>query len=147
MGKITRRLIRPTTALIAAAVLSAAAFAAAQHPMRPGNWETTVEMQMPNMPMAMAPMKTTSCVTAEQLKMDPAAGLSAGDPKNACKVTEQKITGSTVAWKVTCPAQKMDGTGELAFKGDTYTGTVTMTAPMGAMTMKMAGRRLGDCAQ
>jgi hypothetical protein len=94
-------------------------------------------------------MKSASCVTAEQIKAGPGAGLATGarGGKDTCKVSDQKISGSTVSWKMACAApQNMNGTAELVFKGDTYTGTMNMTTPQGAMTMKMSGKRLGECA-
>jgi hypothetical protein len=123
---------------------------AAQGPMRPGNWETTVKMEMAGMSMQMPEMKNTNCVTAEQLQKDPATGLPnmAQDPRSGCKVSDYKTTGNTVSWKMACPAPASStGTGELTFSGDTFTGTMKMSSPGGEMTMKMAGKRLGDCTQ
>ena len=131
--------------LIGAAVGVATAF---QIPMRAGEWELEMNMQMPGMP-AMPPMKMTQCVTPEQLAKDPASGLPRGmmqDGKQACSVSDYKQEGSTVSWKMSCEGEmKMTGTGELTFKGDSYTGVMSMTMPQGAMTMKVAGRRLGEC--
>jgi hypothetical protein len=51
---------------------------AAQNPMRPGSWETTVRMEMTGMPAGakLPEMKQTRCITAAQLAKDPAAALS-----------------------------------------------------------------------
>jgi hypothetical protein len=120
----------------------------AQSPMRAGRWEVTTQMEMPNMPMKMPEMKSTQCVTPEQLK-DPGsavAGASSGPNGPVCKMSDYKTVGSTVSWKVACSApQNMSGSGELTFVGDTYTGTTKMTMPQGEMTMKLSGKRLGDC--
>jgi len=125
------------------------ALGAQAHPMRPGLWEITSQMEMPNMPMKMPESKMTQCVTAEQLK-DPAAAMMAGGPggkpNSACKVSDSKTSGSTVSWKMACPPpQVLDGTGEMTFKDDTYSGNMTMKTDKGTMTMKVAGKRLGDC--
>jgi hypothetical protein len=118
------------------------------NPMRPGRWEVTMQMQMASMPMKMPPTKTSSCITAEQLAKDPTTGLNTGTGPNQCKVTDQKFTGNTVAWKMTCGGQQaMTGDGEMTFTDDTYTGAVNMTTPQGAMTMQMSGKRVGDCTQ
>lgn len=119
------------------------------HPMRPGRWEITMQMEMPNMPMKMPETKMTQCVTPEQLK-DPAAAMSGGGPGGkpnpACKVSDYKTSGSTVSWKMACPPpQAVDGTAEMTFKDDSYTGNMTMKTDKGTMTMKVAGKRLGDC--
>ena len=59
--------------VIALVVLATAVTALAQSPMRPGRWEVSMEMEMPGMPMKMPAMKTTQCVTPEQVK-DPGQG-------------------------------------------------------------------------
>lgn len=122
---------------------------AAQSPMRPGRWEVTMQMQMPNMPVQMPEVKTSSCITPEQLKKDPASGLPSGTQNtasNQCKATDYKYTENTVTWKVTCVGQQaMTADGEMTFMGDSYTGSMKMTTPQGAMAMKLAGKRLGDC--
>ena len=128
---------------------AAVAATAVQTPMRPGRWEVVMNMQMPNMPAAMPEMKTTQCITPEQLAKDPASGLPRGmsqnNSKENCSFSDYKVDGSTVSWKMTCTGQmKMSGTGEMTFKDDTYTGVMMMTMPQGEMTMKLAGKRLGD---
>ncbi len=119
------------------------------HPMRPGQWEITMQMEMPNMPMKMPETKMTQCVTPEQLK-DPAAAMTGGGPggkpNSACKVSDYKMSGGTVSWKMACPPpQALDGTAEMTFKDDSYTGNMTMKTDKGPMSMKIAGKRLGDC--
>jgi hypothetical protein len=125
----------------------AVAAVVAQSPMRAGLWEVTTEMQMPG--MKMPEMKANQCVTPEQLK-DPASALpkpstdQAG--KDACKTSDYKASGNTVTWKMACAApQSMTGAGELTFSGDTYAGTMKMTMPQGDMTMRLGGKRVGDC--
>jgi hypothetical protein len=124
---------------------------AAQTPMRPGRWDTTMQMSMANMPIQMPEMKSSRCITPEELKRDPSTGLPSGVPNNAqsaCKVSDYKQTGNTVAWKIACTApQAMTGDGEMTFVGDTYNGTMNMQTPQGAMLMKMTGKRVGDCTQ
>ena len=119
----------------------------AQGPMRPGRWERTSQMQMPG--MQMPEMKTTQCVTPEQLK-DPSSALpdpsSAPGDKQACKLSDYKASGNTVTWKMACSgAQAMTGNGEMTFAGDAYTGTIKMSMQQGEVTMKLAGKRVGDC--
>jgi Protein of unknown function (DUF3617) len=119
------------------------------NPMRPGQWEITTQMEMPNMPMKMPETKMTQCVTAEQLK-DPTAAMSGGGPggkpNSACKISDYKTSGGTVSWKMACPPpQAVDGTAEMTFKDDSYTGKMNMKTDKGTMTMKVAGKRLGDC--
>lgn len=141
---MTRPAALPALALVALAL--SAPTAAAQNPMRPGQWEITMQMEMPGMPMQMPPQKTTQCVTAAQLK-EPNSGVPAGPANpNSCKVSDYKTTSNSVSWKMACTGpQAMTGSGEIKFDGDTYTGVMKMTTEGREMTMKYSGKRLGDC--
>ncbi len=134
-----------TMALIT--VLAAPALAADAKPnMKPGQWETTVQMEMPGMPMAMPPQTSSSCLTEKDMVP------GAAQPGQECKVTKQKLTGDTLEWSVECKDKSgavstMVGKG--TYKGETFTGTMQMTmshggAPM-QMNAKMTGKRVGDC--
>jgi hypothetical protein len=121
----------------------------AQGGIRPGRWETTMQMEMAGSPVQMPAMKSTRCVTPEQAKdpsslnSDPSGGRGG---KSDCKVSDQKMSGSTMSWKITCASpQAMTGTGEMTFADDSYTGIMKMNMAQGAMSMKMEGKRLGDC--
>ena len=69
-------------------------FAQMQLPLREGNWEVTVQVEMPGMPMKMPDVKDTRCVTREMLK-DPAAAVPNASPgsNNDCKVSDYQTTG------------------------------------------------------
>jgi hypothetical protein len=135
--------------------LFAAAVVLAQSGMRPGQWEVTTQMQMPNMPAGfqMPAMKMTQCVTPEQAK-DPAntvprqAGRGRGG-KDDCKVSDLKTTGNTVTWSIACTSpDKVTGTGEMTLAGDdSYSSTMKMVMAQGEMTMKATGKRIGDCTE
>jgi hypothetical protein len=135
-----------TTAVLAVCIGAAVAYA--QSPLQPGRWEVTMQMQMPNLPAQMPAMKSTQCITPEQLK-DPANAVPRGPQSGRtddCKVSDYKVSGNTVTWKMACTTpQAMTSTGEMVVTGDTYTGTMNMTTPQGDMSMKMAGKRLGEC--
>lgn len=133
--------------------LFATAVALAQSGMRPGEWEVTTQMQMPNMPAGfqMPAMKMNQCITPEQAK-DPAntvprqSGRGRGN-KDDCKMSDYKTTGNTITWSMACTSpDKLTGTGEMTFAGDdSYTSTMKMVMAQGEMTMKMTGKRIGDC--
>ena len=136
---------------IAAAVALAAAAspAAAQtSPMRPGQWEVTMQMEMPGMPMQMPAMKNARCVTQQEID-SPNRGLPSGSKNpNDCKMSDYKVSGNVVTWTMACTGQQpMTGSGELKFNGDTYDGLVKMMMDQQQMTMKMSGKRLGDCTK
>ena len=139
----------PAAVVVATALAVPAADAFAQSPMRPGNWETTIQFDMTGMPMQMPPMKNTRCVTQEQID-SPNRGLPSGPSKTPtdCKVSDYKASGNTITWTLACTgAQPMTGTGEMRFKGDTYEGLMKMVMDQKEMGMKISGRRLGDCTQ
>jgi len=136
--------------LVSVFLLAVAAVAIyAQSPMRAGQWETTMSMQMAG--MTMPDMKSSRCVTPEELEKDPSSGLPSGartGNNDACKVSDYKVAGSKVTWKMTCTgAQPMTGEGDLTFAGDAYKGTIKMTMAQGAMSMNMSGTRTGDCTK
>ena len=126
-------------------------------PRRDGNWEVTMEMQMPNMPQGMGipPTKTTQCITKEDAadpqKSIPTRGERVGS-QGDCKISDYKTVGNKVTWAMVCTgAQPMSGTGEFTYGPDSYTGAVIMNMARGGqgmmMTMKYAGKRLGDCVR
>lgn len=130
-------------------VCAAAVVISAQTPMRAGQWQITMQMQMPNSPVQMPEMKFSQCITDEQIKEAPTAALpSAPGGNENCKVSDYTVSGNTVTWKMACTGeQQMTGTGEMTFEGDSYAGTMNMSMPQGEMSMKMAGKRLGDCTK
>jgi len=140
-----------TTPLVIAALLAGAVTAIAQSPIRAGRWEVSMQMEMPNVPVKMPEMKSTQCVTPEQAK-DPSRALPQG-PQNGreatdCKVSDYKVSGNVVTWKMACTKpQAINSTGEMTFTDDTYAGTMKSVTPQGEMTMKVNGKRLGDCTQ
>ena len=142
------RLLSVSTFVLCVAAI--ASLSAQQSPMRPGRWQVTMQMQMPGMPMAMPAMTTNQCITQQMLEKDPTSGLPRGtqDPKSECKVSDHKVSGNTVTWKMACAgAQPMTGEGEMTFAQDSYTGTMRMNMAQGDMTMKLGGKRTGDCTQ
>jgi hypothetical protein len=139
------------TVFVTALALIATAALVAQSPMRPGLWEITTQMQMPNMPVQMPETKLQQCVSPDQAKdpvntvpRGPDAGR--GGRKDDCKVADYKVSGDKVAWTMACTTpNKLTSTGEMTFSGDSYTGTMKMLMAQGEMTMKMSGKRVGDC--
>ena len=70
-------------------------------------------------------------------------------PGQQCKITDVKVVGDTVSWKISCSGQggDMKGNGTITYKGSSLEGSMTMTmgATGMAMTSNMIGRRLGKC--
>jgi hypothetical protein len=136
-----------TTIVAAIAVFAAAVVAIAQGgPIRPGRWDVTMQMQMAGSPIQMPEMKTSRCVTPEESKSLPSGPQGRGNQKSDCKVADYKTSGNTATWKMVCTQpEPMTATGEMTFTDDSYNGTMKMDSPQGQMTMKMSGKRVGDC--
>ena len=127
----------------------------AQDPRRDGRWEVTMQMEMPGMPGKMPPFTAEQCVTKEQAN-DPQRAVpqqpQRGGGQSDCKTEDYKVTGGKVTWTMRCTTpQPMTGTGEIIYAGNTYNGVMKMNMERGGqpmqMTMKVTGKRLGDCTQ
>jgi hypothetical protein len=135
------------SAIAAATFLALGIGLLAQAPMREGLWEITMQMQMPDMPVAMPPMKMTQCITAEDLK-NPGRALPKGPPDEAakCEINSYKVDGNKVTWKLTCKdPDPVTGEGEMTASADQYEGRMKMSAAGNEFTMKISGKRVGDC--
>ncbi len=122
--------------------LAAPVFAAdASSPMKPGKWEITITMDMPNMPMKMPPMTFTRCITKEQADHPEPPKAKSDD----CQISDYKLDGNTVTWSVKCEKQKTTGTGRMTFSSDSYDGETHMKVGDMEMTQKFTGKYLGAC--
>ena len=105
-------------------------------------WEVTTQMSMEGMPMAMPTRSQRTCAPREW-KEPPGAK----DQQKDCRTTDFKTTATKTSWKMTCAGPPaMSGEGEITRSSpDAYTGTLKFTSSDGTMTMKLNGRRVGDC--
>ena len=125
-------------------IASASTLAVADGPRRDGQWNVTIEMQMPG--MQMPPMKTTQCITKAEAA-DPLKSLPKSEAGSDCKVTDYKTEGNKTTWSMKCAGSRpMTGRGEMVYADNSYTGTMTIEGPQ-AMTMKYTGTRVGDCSK
>jgi Protein of unknown function (DUF3617) len=103
-----------------------------------------IEMEMAG--TTLPPQMAMQCVTKEEAadpqKVMPQGGR--GTPNNY-KVSDYKMDGNTVNWSVAC--DQMTGAGGFVYSSDTYTGTMRVKSQGKEMTMKYAGKRLGDCTK
>ena len=105
-------------------------------------WEVTTQMSMEGMPAGMMPARTQQVCSAREWTKPPIAQ----DEKHKCDVSDWTNTPTKSTWKMHCPEEKMDGTGEITRTSpDAYTGVINMTSPHGAMTMNLAGKKIGPC--
>jgi hypothetical protein len=131
-----------TTLAVCLLAFSAFAADAPKNPMKPGKWEVTTQMDMPGMQM---PARTfTKCVTKEEAE-NAENSVPRGRQDAACKLSDVKVEGNTISWKMNCPERQMTGEGKATYEGDTYTGEMHVKSADHEMTIKYTGKRLGDC--
>jgi hypothetical protein len=142
-GSIMKNVARNTVVLFALLLLFVAGPAhSAGVDMKEGEWETSTETSMMMGTMSMPPMavKTTYCITREDL-------VPKSEKNKDCRILEQKIVGNTVSWRMVCG--KNEGEGEVTYRGSTYKGNFRMMMVEGGQTMtmnmKLAGKYLGPC--
>lgn len=131
--------------LVAAVCLSGSSLFAADGPRRDGKWETTMRMEMPGLPIKLPPVKTVVCVTKEDAE-NPDKSVPKASNDSSCKVYDHKVDGQTVSWKFKCEGKKASsGEGTITYEENSYAGEMVMETDGQEMTMKMSGKRLGDC--
>ena len=105
-------------------------------------WEVTSQMSMEGAPMALPAQKAKVC-SPKVWKEPPGAA----DDRRKCTNSDFKMDGAKATWKVTCAGPPvMTGEGEITRNGaDSWSGAIRFTSGEGAMTVKLNGRRLGEC--
>jgi hypothetical protein len=110
--------------------------------MQEGLWEITTQMEMPGMPMKMPPSVMKHCYTKNDVS-DQKKIISRD--KN-CTVTDMKTSANKVTWKMKCTGENAATmTGETVFGSDSYSSVMKMNSQGQNMTMKVKGKRLGNC--
>jgi len=111
--------------------------------MKPGKWEITTQTEMDGMAMSIPPVTHTQCITGDELVPQ------SQEANKECVVSDMKIKGDTVSWKIVCSGAtgRMEGTGKATYNGDTMEGTMDMVIAGAGMRVKnkISGRRIGDC--
>jgi hypothetical protein len=103
-------------------------------------WETTSQMAMEGMPMAM-PMQRLKLCTPKVWTKPPPGGDKTCVNSNFARV------GNKATWTMQCSGDMpMTGTGEMTFEGtDSYTGVIKAMAEGMSMTINLTGRKVGTC--
>jgi hypothetical protein len=111
--------------------------------MKEGQWEITMRIEVPGMPVQMSPQTYTQCLTPKKAVPEPQRGESSQD----CKVTKQDMTGDTVSWVVECKTSQGTAVsdGKITYKGDTFAGVIQMTQGSTKVTQQLSGRWIGAC--
>jgi hypothetical protein len=130
-------------ALFAAlAVLFVPAVSLAAEAMRDGLWEVITQLEMPGMPMKMPSTVMKHCYT----KSDVSDQKKIISRDKNCTVTDLKTSAKKVSWKMKCTGENAATmTGETVFGSDSYASVMKMKSQGQDMTMKVKGKRLGNC--
>jgi hypothetical protein len=112
--------------------------------MEPGLWEITSETHMQG--MNMPPSTVTQCITNDDLVPRPS---SQPGQQQDCEITDVKVSGDTVTWRMRCTGEggTVEGEGSITYHGDRFEGSSTINIIDAGMSMQtqMTGRRVGEC--
>jgi len=127
-----------TTAVITVVLLLVLGALASGQAAKGDLWEITSQPSMEGVPIKM-PSSTTKVCAAKEWKEPP------GGQKN-CKNSNMKTEGTKVTWDVQCTGPSMTGHGEIIRDGaSAFDGTIKFSSDQGNMTVKLSGRKLGEC--
>jgi len=125
-------------------ILMAFTSAHADVDLHDGMWEITSKIEMSGIPVQIPETKVSQCINKEKI-------IPKTDKKinKYCTISEQKIEGNTVTWKMEC-TNNTESQGSITYHGDTFEGLITTKTEvpnMGMMTMtiQLTGRRTGEC--
>jgi hypothetical protein len=124
---------------LGAAALAACTLALAQTSVRPGQYQMTVEMQMPGTPQ---PMTTTlmDCISPDEAANFVELMREEMVSVEGCTLSEPSVAGSKISWDTTCAG--VSAKSELTFTDDGFTGTVRSVVDGKVIIANMQARRL-----
>jgi len=110
--------------------------------IREGYWEVSSQSEMPGMPMKLPVTTIKHCYTKEDVKDH----KSVINRDKNCTLTDYKVSGNKVTWTMKCTGESA-GTfsGETVFSADAYSSVMKMNAQGHNMTVKVKGKRIGEC--
>lgn len=112
--------------------------------MKPGLWEYTSKMEMPGMPFAMPPQASRQCLTQADVDKGKVGADPAGQQQNGCQVKNFKQSGNKLSYDVACEGSTSHA--EFTTTATTMEGiTMTDAGDGQKMTMRMTGKRIGEC--
>ena len=111
--------------------------------VKTGLWKFTIKMEMPGMPMQIPPVTNEKCITDSDLlpKTD--------SPNESCKITNQKTSGNTISYDITCKTEgnTTKGKVKVTYSSKKMNGTMDLTIKPGdtKMKSKISGKYVGTC--
>jgi hypothetical protein len=129
-----------------AMLLSGGAAAQTGPNVEPGLWQTRVETQLPDAPMATRTVTRRQCITREDLIPRTEQGEA------NCNVVENRVSGNTVRWRMRCLQGKagVESNGTVIYSGEIFKGRVLSKINSGQqetvkITQTLSGHRVGAC--
>jgi hypothetical protein len=104
-------------------------------------WQSTSQMIMQGMPFSPPPNTVKICAAAEAREPPPPP------PGQTCTMSNVQRSGDKVTWDTQCTGEMdMTGHGEITYEGpDKYDGEMNMTAEDVTITIKLSGKKIGEC--
>jgi len=115
-----------------------------------GEWGTRYRMEVVGAPFPMPPItvRNSACLTKKNYVPDNS------QKGQDCKVTDTKVNGNTVSWKMVCRTRDghIEGNGRITYKGERYSGSMDSRmiggdAPPMSYRYTMEGEWLGPCGK
>ena len=132
-----------------ATVFAAGPFEAFKGKMKEGQYETTMEMEMPGMPPGMGKqqMKNQHCVTNQDIE---GGKMGKGEMPKGCEVKNFKMSGNTASYTTVCTGEReMTSDANITFTDNGYKMDMKTAMKQGGQTMnmtqRMESRYLGPC--
>jgi hypothetical protein len=134
------RMSKRRASIIAAITLATTAIAWSQASMRPGQYEITVEMQLPGIPGAQK-ITQMDCLTAEEARDFQNLMMKEMSGVEGCTFSNVETTGNKITWDTACDS--VTGTSELTFVTDGFTAVSKMKAQGTEVTATTSGKWVG----
>jgi len=116
-----------------------------------GEWGTRYTMEVVGAPFPMPPItvKKTACLTSKNFVPDNS------QPGQNCQISDTRVSGNTVSWKMTCKTAQgqIEGNARIKFADARYDGTMdsrlvnTDGVPSLTYRYGMEGQWLGPCGK
>jgi len=122
-------------------VMVSAAWAGSGPDIKEGEWDMTMETEIPGMPVKMPPIAYSQCIT----KDTPIPENQ--QPNQDCRMVDTKTSGNTVSWVVKCngPEGEMTGSGSVTYQDDQMNGSMVMETQGMKINTRMKGHYVGPC--
>lgn len=119
--------------------------------LSPGLWQISVQTQAAAIPMTMAPLQVSQCLTAEDAK-DPSKllGNITSPGASGCTYSDKSYSGNMFHFTMKCMGTlAIKATGDVSFTSSTLSGTIDTSATVNGQSLEMkssvSAQRLGEC--